>query len=148
MSSHRRSLYLSEEIGQNLDFVSDKLKVPANALVNISVAKFLTELGIIDIESAHVEDVHPIKETKYCKLLKQVTVESGEFICVLERIEINDTGKQEIRFAYYKETKNKKQRLIMRPLDVDENTLLKLFINGIAEGIFGDEFKNKLKKIL
>lgn len=75
-------------------------------------------------------------------------LESGEFICALERIEINDTGKQEISFAYYKETKNKKQRLIMRPLDVDGNTLLKLFINGIAEGIFGDEFKNKLKKIL
>lgn len=144
----RRSLSLNEDIGDNMDFVSGKLGVSVNALVNISVAKFLTELGLVDIKPDTVKELPPIKETKYCKLLKQVIVKSGEFLCALERIEVNETGEQEIRFAYYKETANGNQRMIMRPLDVDEKTLLKLFINGIAEGVFGDEFRKKLKSCL
>ncbi|BET19651.1 hypothetical protein ACT17G_18495 [Bacillus velezensis] len=144
----RQSLYLNQELADNLLFLSKKTNVSMNGLTNLAISKLLLEMGLTNIDLETEKTIEPIKETKYCKLLNQVTIKSGPYICAIEKIIIKETEKEEIRFAYYRKSKNNVLRLINRPLDIDEETLLSLFIKAIIENIFGDEFKRKLKSIL
>lgn len=56
--------------------------------------------------------------------------------------------RDEIRFAYYKPTKNNNERLVLRPLDITETELLQVFVDAIANDVFSEDFKSKLKGIL
>ncbi|EEL84493.1 hypothetical protein bcere0029_57840 [Bacillus cereus AH1272] len=66
---------------------------------------------------------------------------------MIERIYVKEKKRDEIRFAYYKPTKNS-ERLVLRPLDITETELLQVLIDAVANDVFSEDFKSKLKGIL
>ncbi len=85
-----------------------------------------------------------LKRTTYCILHKQASVKD----CAIEKITVHATGEDEIRFCYYKPNALGNPQLIMRPLDVPDEHLLQMFVAAVAEGIFTDNFREELKRIL
>lgn len=85
-----------------------------------------------------------LKRTKYCDLLAQGKTQEGEDISAIERIFIHNLKREEIRFAWYKEKVGSKH-FQPRPLDLTEDELLKLLMDGINEGVFSKAFREKLK---
>ena len=77
-----------------------------------------------------------IKETRYCKLWKSVSIklESGG-VAAIELITVKELSRDEVRFAYYKENNNGKLRLVPRPLDVSKEELEELWLKAKKEGI-------------
>ncbi|SHG97424.1 hypothetical protein [Ornithinibacillus halophilus] len=89
----------------------------------------------------------PLKTTSYCNLLARGTVQSGEEIYAIEKIYIHDLQQEEIRFAWYKE-QDGKIRFVPRPLDLPEKDLFHLIAHGFESGVFSDEFRENLKRIV
>ncbi|MDU1005306.1 MAG: hypothetical protein E7A63_09555 [Clostridium butyricum] len=89
-----------------------------------------------------------IKETKYCKIYKKVTIEDDEYNSCIERIEVKEKKREEIRFALYKDTIRGDNRYVPRSLDVTELQLLELIKKAIQEKIFSNEFIEMLKQEL
>jgi len=89
-----------------------------------------------------------IRSTKYCDLLKQGRVDTDRSASAIEKIYVKELGRTEIRFAYYKKTANNRDRLVLRPLDLDEDELLELFDNAVKNEVFSENFRKKLKEIL
>jgi hypothetical protein len=48
----------------------------------------------------------------------------------IERLLIKSSGKEEIRFSWWKDG-----RMMMRPLDLSEEDLMRLLVQGIREGV-------------
>ncbi len=71
------------------------------------------------------------KETKYCKIIKSVTVEDGDEIFALEKLYIKALDRYEI--------------LIARPVDMCADKLANLLILGIKADILDKEFKEIFK---
>lgn len=88
-----------------------------------------------------------IKETKYCSLIAQSIVSDEEYSYAIERIVVKDKGSEEIRFAVYKEQRDC-ERLLIRPLDIEEDILLKLIDKAIQEKIFTKKFTTSMRQIL
>ena len=63
----------------------------------------------------------------------------------MERIEVKDKQREEIRFAFYKDTNN---RYIPWSLDVTEIQRLELIKKAIQSKVFSDEFVDMLKQEL
>lgn len=61
----------------------------------------------------------------------------------IEKLLIKETGEEEIRFSWWKAGK-----LAIRPLDLSEEDLVRLFSDAIAKEVFSDDFKSKLKSML
>ena len=146
----RLNLYIGQQLADNLDALSEQINVPKNSLVNFAIAKLLIEMKVVDDfnDSKAKETQTVLKETDYCKLLKQGRIETPEQISTIERIHVKEQNREEIRFAYYKKNKNDNDRLVLRPLDLEENELFQLFIAAISEDVFSNDFTQKLKKIL
>ena len=89
-----------------------------------------------------------IKETSYCKIYNKVSIEDGDYYSCIERIEVKEKQRQEIRFALYKDTIRGDNRYIPRSLDVTEIQLLDLLRLAIKEKVFSDEFIDMLKQEL
>jgi|HigsolmetaAR206D_1030411.scaffolds.fasta_scaffold09556_2 hypothetical protein len=89
----------------------------------------------------------PLRETDYCKVLAEGLTKIGEDISAVEKIYVKAAQRIEIRFAWYKE-KGEKRRFIPRPLDLPEDELLELLINGIEKDVFSKGFREKLKNYL
>lgn len=95
------------------------------------------------------EDV--IKETKYCYLMKQsrLDVDGDEYSYMIEKIKVKEhNNREEIRFSIYKDIIGFGEKLIVRPMDLQESLLLQLIQKAIIEGIFSNEFVESLKEIL
>ncbi|WP_043932495.1 hypothetical protein [Bacillus sp. EB01] len=88
-----------------------------------------------------------LKSTKYCNLLAQGRSQEGEHIATVEKIYIKDIKRNEIRFAWYK-VKDGVEKFQLRPLDLTEEELLIVLKDGISKGVFSDEFRENLKKVL
>lgn len=88
-----------------------------------------------------------LKKTKYCDLLAQGTTQEGIDVSAVERIRIHELNREEIRFAWYK-LNGDSLRFQLRPLDLTEEELLELLKDGVKEGVFSDDFRHKLKKVL
>ncbi|MFD1957801.1 MULTISPECIES: hypothetical protein [Paenibacillaceae] len=144
----RLNLSLSQDIDDALTNLADKTKMSKNSLINLALSKLLVEFGVIDLHKETQEKTEILKSTDYCDLLKQGRLELGEFICTIERITVKTSGEDEIRFAYYKKNKNDNERLILRPLDINENELLMLFADAVSKNVFTSDFQRKLKAIL
>ncbi|OXB92612.1 ribbon-helix-helix domain-containing protein [Parageobacillus galactosidasius] len=144
----RFNMYLAQDLDDALNDLSEKTKISKNSLIGLAVSKLLVEFGVIDLNKETQEKSEVLKSTAYCDLLKQGRLELGEFICTIERIHVKASGEDEIRFAYYKRNKNDKERLILRPLDINENELLMLFADAVSKNVFTAEFLRKLKAIL
>ena len=85
-----------------------------------------------------------LKRTHYCTLHKRALVRD----CAIEKITVHATEEDEIRFCYYKPNALGNPQLIMRPPDVPEEHLLQMFVAAVAEGIFTDNFREELKRVL
>ena len=85
-----------------------------------------------------------IKETSYCKIYSRVSIEDDDYYSCIERIEVKEKNREEIRFALYKDTIRGDNRYIPRSLDVTEIQLLEL----IKKAIVSDEFIDMLKQEL
>lgn len=80
-----------------------------------------------------------MRNTKYAREI--VSARSDEFR--IERIFVNDQGREEIRFSWWPGG-----RFIPRPLDVTEDELLPLLQAAIVAGVFTDQFLIRLKTAL
>ena len=93
------------------------------------------------------EDV--IKETKYCYLMKQsrLDVDGDEYSYMIEKIKVKEhNNREEIRFSIYKDIIGFGEKLIVRPMDLQESLLLQLIQKAVIEGIFSNEFVESLKE--
>jgi len=61
----------------------------------------------------------------------------------IERILVKEYGQDEIRFSWWKNGK-----MMMRPLDLNEDDLLVLMQNAVQAGVFTPEFRLKLRELL
>lgn len=84
-----------------------------------------------------------IKETSYCKIYNKVSIEDDDYFSCIERIEVKEKKREEIRFTLYKEN-----RYVPRSLDVTEAQLLELIKKAIQSKVFSDEFVDMLKQEL
>ncbi len=89
-----------------------------------------------------------IKETNYCKIYNRVSIEDDDYYSCIERIEVKEKQRQEIRFALYKDTIRGENRYIPRSLDVTEIQLIELIKKAIQNKVFSDEFIEMLKQEL
>ena len=85
------------------------------------------------------------KETKYCKIIKSVTVVDGEETFALEKIYIKALDRYEIRLCLYKDCIDRLRKLIPRSTDIDESLFRDLILLGIKSGILGKEFLDGIK---
>jgi hypothetical protein len=84
------------------------------------------------------------KETKYCKIIKSVTVQEGEETFALEKIYIKALDRYEIRLVLYKDCLDRPQKLIARPVDICSDKLAILILIGIKAGVLDMKFKEEL----
>lgn len=89
-----------------------------------------------------------IKETRYCKVLKQAKIRENNVAYGIEKIFVKDLNQEEIRFVYFKDTYRQDEQLVPRPLDLPEDDLIKLIELSIKQNVFSKEFVGKLKVIL
>ena len=89
-----------------------------------------------------------IKETSYCKIYNRVSIEDDDYYSCIERIEVKEKQREEIRFALYKDTIRGNNRYVPRSLDVTEIQLLELIKKAIESKVFSDEFIDMLKQEL
>ena len=90
-----------------------------------------------------------IKETRYCKVLKQAKIRENNVAYGIEKnILVKDLNQEEIRFVYFKDTYRQEEQLVPRPLDLPEDDLIKLIELSIKQNVFSKEFVGKLKVIL
>ncbi len=87
-----------------------------------------------------------IKETNYCKIYSKVSIEDYEYNSCIERIEVKEKNREEIRFALYKDTIRGSNGYVPRSLDVTELQLLELIKKAMQENIFSNEFMEMLKQ--
>jgi hypothetical protein len=88
-----------------------------------------------------------IRSTKYCDLLAQGMTQEGADISAVERIFVKSLKREEIRFAWYKERDGVKY-FQPRPLDLTEDELFELLVDGMREEVFSEKFKANLKMVL
>lgn len=89
-----------------------------------------------------------IKETSYCKIYNKVSIEDDEYNSCIERIEVKEKKREEIRFALYKDAVKGDNRHVPRNLDVTEIQLLELIKKAIQKEVFSNEFIEMLKQEL
>lgn len=144
----RFNMYIDSDLDDGLTALTEVTKLSKNSLISLAVSKLLIEFNLIQPNEETREKYDVIKRTDYCDLLKQGKLEIGDTVSTIERIYVNGTKQEEIRFAYYKFNKEGNERLILRPLDINENELLVLFANAISKGVFSQDFTQKLKALL
>jgi hypothetical protein len=85
-----------------------------------------------------------MRETKYARQLRQPgRVQWDDTEGQIERIPVNASLQEEIRFSWWKNGK-----LVPRPLDLSEDDLITLFRNAIANDVFTDRFRAELRELL
>ncbi|HBG7674930.1 TPA: hypothetical protein KRE78_002571 [Clostridioides difficile] len=89
-----------------------------------------------------------IKETKYCKVIRQAKLRHKDIVYGIEKIIVKEVNQEEIRFVYFKNTIRMKEQLVPRPLDLPEKDLIQLIGLAIKHNVFSKEFINGLKEII
>lgn len=89
-----------------------------------------------------------IKETKYCKVIKQAKLRDKNIAYGIEKIIVKELNQEEIRFVYFKDTTRMEEQLVPRPLDLPEKDLLELIKLSIKHSVFSKNFINQLKEII
>jgi len=87
-----------------------------------------------------------MRETAYAKELTDPGVVRWPAIGVearIERLKIKRSGQTEIRFSWWKDGK-----MAPRPLDLEEDQLVKLFADAIKNKVFTGKFLADLKQLL
>lgn len=94
------------------------------------------------------EETKVIKETNYCKIYNKVSIEDDEYNSCIERIEVKEKKREEIRFEPYKDTVRGDNCYVPRSLDVTEIQLLELIKKAIKQKVFSNEFIEMLQQEL
>ncbi|HBG0789767.1 TPA: hypothetical protein KPF24_000684 [Clostridioides difficile] len=84
------------------------------------------------------------KETRYCKIIKSVTLVDGEETFALEKLYIKLLDRYEIRIGLYKDCLDRPNKLIARLVDICADKLATLLMLGIKAGILDKDFKEKM----
>lgn len=90
-----------------------------------------------------------IKETKYCSLISQSIIADEEYTYALEKIIVKPQGnREELRFSVYKEQQRYGMKLLVRPLDLQEELFLQLLKKALEDKLFSKKFIEQLKKLI
>lgn len=144
--TQRFNMYLSQQLVDGLDKLGEQINVSNNALINVAISDYLLQREVIEnLSEENVKQHKILKETDYCQLVEQGRLEKEDHVSTVERIFVKEKGEYEIRFAYYKPNKKNNERLVLRPLDLNEDDLYKVLMDAIDKDVFTDNFLNKLK---
>ena len=81
-----------------------------------------------------------IKETKYCSLISQSIIADEEYTYALEKIIVKPQGnREELRYG---------MKLLVRPLDLQEELFLQLLKKALEDNLFSKKFIAQLKKLI
>jgi hypothetical protein len=86
-----------------------------------------------------------MRETKYALELCDPGIRSwpnGEEARI-EKLHIKETGKEEVRFSWWKNGK-----IVPRPLDLSEDDLILLFKDALSKDVLTPAFRLKLRSML
>lgn len=86
------------------------------------------------------------KETKYCKIIRSVTVEDGDERFAIEKIYIKSLQRYEVRICLYRDCRDRINKLIPRPVDLTMDKFVALILVGLKAGVLDDDFKQELIK--
>ena len=90
-----------------------------------------------------------IKETKYCSLISQSIITDEEYTYALEKIIVKPQGnREELRFSVYKDQQRYGMKLLVRPLDLQEELFLQLLKKALEDKLFSKKFIEQLKKLI
>ena len=90
-----------------------------------------------------------IKETKYCSLISQSIIADEEYTYALEKIIVKPQGnREELRFSVYKDQQRYGMKLLVRPLDLQEELFLQLLKKALEDNLFSKKFMAQLKKLI
>ncbi|MDY4252740.1 MULTISPECIES: hypothetical protein [unclassified Clostridium] len=90
-----------------------------------------------------------IKETKYCSLISQSIIADEEYTYALEKIIVKPQGnREELRFSVYKDQQRYGMKLLVRPLDLQEELFLQLLKKALEDNLFSKKFVAQLKKLI
>lgn len=90
-----------------------------------------------------------IKETKYCSLISQSIIADEEYTYALEKIIVKAQGnREELRFSVYKDQQRYGMKLLVRPLDLQEELFLQLLKKALEDNLFSKKFVAQLKKLI
>lgn len=90
-----------------------------------------------------------IKETKYCSLISQSIIADEEYTYALEKIIVKPQGnREELRFSVYKDQQRYGMKLLVRPLDLQEELFLQLLNKALEDNLFSKRFVAQLKKLI
>ncbi len=90
-----------------------------------------------------------IKETKYCSLISQSVINDEEYTYALEKIIVKPQGnREELRFSVYKDQQRYGMKLLVRPLDIQEELFLELLKKALEDNLFSKNFIRQLKNLI
>ncbi|WP_346879061.1 hypothetical protein [Clostridium sp. UBA7791] len=90
-----------------------------------------------------------IKETKYCSLIYQSLISDEQYTYALEKIMVKPLGnREELRFSVYKDQQRYGMKLLVRPLDFQEELFLELLNKVLEDNLFSKNFRTKLKNLI
>lgn len=90
-----------------------------------------------------------IKETKYCSLISQSLIADSEYTYALEKIIVKPQGnREELRFSVYKDHSKYGMKLLVRPLDLQEELFLQLLKKALEDNLFSKKFITQLKNLI
>ena len=90
-----------------------------------------------------------IKETKYCSLISQSIIADEEYTYALEKIIVKPQGnREELRFSVYKDQQRYGMKLLVRPLDLQEELFLQLLKKALEDNLISKKFIAQLKKLI
>lgn len=87
-----------------------------------------------------------VKETKYCRLLQSVGFEDKYtgYKYAIEKIYVKSLKREEIRICLYKDMRDRAgqvaNKMLVRPVDLTSDELLKLLVKGYQDGILDTDF--------
>ena len=90
-----------------------------------------------------------IKETKYWSLISQSVIADEEYTYALEKIIVKPQGnREELRFSVYKDQQRYGMKLLVRPLDLQEELFLELLKKALEDNLFSKNFIRQLKNLI
>lgn len=86
-----------------------------------------------------------IKETKHCSLISQSIIADEEYTYALEKIIVRPQGnREELRFSEQRYG----MKLLVRPLDLQEELFLQLLKKALEDNLFSKKFIAQLNKLI
>ncbi|SEQ47185.1 hypothetical protein SAMN05216232_2534 [Virgibacillus subterraneus] len=148
----RYSAYMTDILYDALNELMNQTNTRKNSLINLAVSKLLMEFGLISFDKEVIELEKKIKNTLPISV-KKVSIGDNNKLNTIEKLRFKEDSK--IRFGHYTTKKSYyngkehipsgEEKLILRPLEVTEEDLLKLLDEALKQEVLSDSFKKQLK---